>query len=199
MRFFFSLFFVFPASIFLAAPELSAHRVNIFAYADGNEILVECGFNRGNKVKGGIIEAADALTGETLVRGTTDANGIFRFSIPEKIRLDGHDIRVQVNAGEGHQNSWVVSAADFASAGETEARKVTPPESTGLPPERSAVGISREDLEKMINSALDAKLAPLKNMLAEQFQSGPGLTEIVGGIGWLIGLAGIAAYCKRRG
>ena len=37
--------------LFASATFASAHRVNIFAYVDGGEIQVECGFNRSQKVR----------------------------------------------------------------------------------------------------------------------------------------------------
>ena len=48
----------------------------------------------------------------------------------------------------------------------------------------------------VVNAALDAKLAPIKRAVLGQ--SGPGVVEIVGGIGWIFGLAGVAAYFRSR-
>jgi len=45
---------------------------------------------------------------------------------------------------------------------------------------------------------LDAKLAPVKSMLAESLDPAPSMTEILGGIGWIFGLMGVAAYFKSR-
>jgi hypothetical protein len=53
-------------------------------------------------------------------------------------------------------------------------------------------------MEEIVNAALDAKLAPVKRAMLEQAESGPGMKEIVGGIGWIFGLVGIAAYFKSR-
>ena len=36
-------------------------------------------------------------------------------------------------------------------------------------------------------------------MLASQFDAGPSLKDIVGGIGWIFGLVGVAAWFRRRG
>jgi nickel transport protein len=35
-------------------------------------------------------------------------------------------------------------------------------------------------------------------MLAEQTEAGPNLRDIIGGIGWIFGLIGVAAYFRRR-
>ena len=58
--------------------------------------------------------------------------------------------------------------------------------------------LDRQELEKIINAALEQKLAPLRKMLAEQYNAEPSLRDIIGGIGWLLGLAGIALYFKSR-
>ena len=55
------------------------------------------------------------------------------------------------------------------------------------------------DVQAAVNEALDAKLAPIKHMLASQFDAGPRLKDIVGGIGWIFGLVGVAAWFRRRG
>lgn len=196
----------------LASAPAWAHRVNIFAYVDGGDILVECGFNRSQKVRQGQIEVFDAATGDMLLRGTTDDQGQFRFPIPPQARQSGHDLRIHINAGEGHQNDWTVAAAEFAAAsaappvpptGETSAAPGTPGTAETAPGTVSggtATGAATPaDVERIVNTALDAKLAPVKRMLAEQFEAGPGLREIIGGIGWIFGIVGVAAYFKRRG
>lgn len=42
--------------VFAGASFASAHRVNIFAFVDGDAVQVECGFNRSQKVKQGTVE-----------------------------------------------------------------------------------------------------------------------------------------------
>lgn len=58
--------------------------------------------------------------------------------------------------------------------------------------------MDKEELERIVNAALDAKLSPIRQMLAEQSQRGVEMRDIIGGLGWIVGLAGIAAYCRRR-
>lgn len=189
----------------LFAPAV-AHRVNIFAFVDGGEIQVECGFRRGSSVQAGKIEVLDAATGAILLTGATDEQGIFRFPIPEAARETGHDLLIRVKAGEGHQNEWRISATDLGkpSGDEVDAvstvrelqRAATVP--AGSSREGQTLVLDRQELEKIINAALEQKLAPLRKMLAEQYNAEPSLRDIIGGIGWLLGLAGIALYFKSR-
>ena len=92
--------------VFAGAPFASAHRVNIFAFVDGDAVQVECGFNRSQKVKQGTVEVFDATTGAQLLQGTTDDNGVFRFPVTAELRKAGHDLNIRIIAGEGHQNDW---------------------------------------------------------------------------------------------
>lgn len=53
-------------------------------------------------------------------------------------------------------------------------------------------------VQKIVDDAFEAHMAPIKRQLAALSSKGPGLAEIIGGIGWLIGLIGIALYFKSR-
>ena len=103
--------------VFAGASFASAHRVNIFAFVDGDAVQVECGFNRSQKVKQGTVEVFDATTGALLLQGTTDDNGVFRFPVTAELREAGHDLNIRIIAGEGHQNDWTVAADELASSG----------------------------------------------------------------------------------
>ena len=206
--------------LLFAVSPVSAHRVNIFAFVDGNAVQVECGFNRSQKVRRGQVVVLDATTGATLAQGLTDDNGVFRFPVTTAIREAGHDLTVRIVAGEGHQNDWTVAAAELTTAPASSVAPVAPAgaEPTTLVPaspvaspagtgtassvQRSAAslapGVSAAEIERIVDTALDAKLSPIKRMLAEQTAAEPTLRDIIGGIGWIFGLIGVAAYFRRR-
>jgi len=187
-----------------------AHRVTLFAYVDGDVVRVECGFNRSQKVRQGKITVTDALTGASVLEGHTDEHGAFSFRPSEAVLRSGHDVRISVAAGEGHQSDWVVTAKELRSlnghpaAGEAEQ---TPAGSGEQEPEAAAgqgvaaqtlAGLSAQELEALVGRVLDAKLAPLKSELAQARDRGPDLRDIIGGLGWILGLLGLAAYMKYR-
>lgn len=199
--------------VLVGAPFASAHRVNIFAFVDGDAVQVECGFNRSQKVKQGTVEVFDAATGAKLLQGATDGNGVFRFPVTAELREAGHDLNIRIIAGEGHQNDWTVSADELAASGTPKAVAVaaaetaptTPAAGQAAPSASSASpvaavsgGATPAEIERIVDAALDAKLSPIKRMLAEQTEAGPNLRDIIGGIGWIFGLIGIAAYLRRR-
>ena len=207
---------ILAAFILATSTSALAHRVNIFAWTEGNEIVAECGFNGGNKVKQGQVVVFDAATGAKLFEGRTDDFGVYRF--PVSAEGKAHGVRIVVKAGEGHQNEWTVDAAELATiqpgTGAAPAASSAPasaPAAAAAPaaqapaspktdkaPAQQAANISASELQNIVNTALDAKLGPIRKELAEMRVARPGFSEIFGGIGWLVGLAGIALYFKGR-
>ena len=77
---------------------------------------------------------------------------------------------------------------------------ISPKEATDEQFYEVLAGISREELAKLIESSVERRVAPLRAMLAAEAERGPGMTEILGGIGWILGIFGTAALClSRRG
>ena len=177
-----------------------AHRVNVFAFVDGGDIVVECSYSKSKRVNRGSIEVRDAASDAVLLTGETDENGHFRFPVPEAAKAAGTGLRIVLRAGEGHQNDWVVEASEFmpetAPTQESAAPKTAV--ASAAPTATTPVGLTRSDVEEVVNAALDARLAPIRRALLEQTEQGPGLREIIGGIGWIFGLVGVAAYFRGR-
>lgn len=90
----------------LGASPAWAHKVNIFAYVEGDQVYTESYFVDGQKVIGGEIAVADAA-GNTLVTGTTDAQGLFAFPLPNT-----QPLTITVNSGMGHKNSYVLNTEE---------------------------------------------------------------------------------------
>jgi nickel transport protein len=53
-------------------------------------------------------------------------------------------------------------------------------------------------IDKVIEKALDKKLAPIMRTLAEMQEQKIRLTDVLGGLGYIFGLVGVAAYFKRK-
>jgi hypothetical protein len=85
----------------------NAHRVNLFAWIEGDTVHVESKFSGGKRVNAGKITVLDSEGGE-LLSGITNENGEFSFKIPKKT-----DLKVVIEAGEGHRGEWSINAADI--------------------------------------------------------------------------------------
>jgi nickel transport protein len=189
--------------------ESMAHKVNVFAYADGDAVQVECYFTRSQKVRHGKLTVTDLSTGEKLFEATTDEQGLFRFQPDTAFLKTGHGMNILLSAGEGHQSDWEISAEELASLspsgqstgpqsptqGVSEAQ---PSQATSVSGTLVAPATEAAELEALIGKVMDAKLAPIKQSLAWQQDNSPNLRDIIGGIGWIIGLLGLATYMKYR-
>jgi nickel transport protein len=89
-----------------------AHKVNVFAYSEGNTIFTESYFPDGRKVQRGKIEVYDS-TGAKLLEGTTDDKGVFNFPTPKK-----DDLKIILIATMGHKNSFLIKAEEIEAVAE---------------------------------------------------------------------------------
>jgi len=193
-------------SIFSMMPcTASAHRVNVFAWVDGDTIHVESKFSGGKKVNSGKV-VVTGPQGVELLSGLTNDQGEYSFKVPKQ-----SDLRIILNAGQGHRGEWTVKASELqgvaaetgteASAEKTVAdklKKAVPAESVNMETAGSDAGIKPQDLETVVESVLDRKLKPITTMLADLQQKGPGVRDIFAGIGYILGLVGIATYVHNR-
>nr|WP_321513655.1 hypothetical protein [uncultured Pseudodesulfovibrio sp.] len=178
------------ATLCLAAVS-EAHKVNVFAYVEGNTVVTDSGYSRTRRVQDGVIEVRDGSTGELLLSGNTDETGRFQFEIPDVVRKNQADIRLLLKAGTGHQAEWTVKYEEFGT--DKEPSSVAPP--TIEPVVVTSVEPSNiKDVEAVVRRELE----PVKRMLADMHDSGPSMTDIIGGIGYIFGLFGIVAYMKSR-
>jgi nickel transport protein len=192
--------------ILLLIPALSspcfAHKVRIFAWQDGENIVTESKFSRGKSARNAGITVVETETGKDLLSGTTDTDGIFTFPLP---KIDSKELKIIVDTGDGHKNSWIFNLDNSlpddknATASQPEIRtspQISNPSPATKFPEGVHQTITAPELTRIIEESLDKKLAPINRTLAENVEKGPSLQDIFGGIGYIIGLAGIVAYMQ---
>jgi len=177
----------------LAVTDALAHKVTIFAWAEGKTIYTESKFSGGKRVQDGTIEVF-APDGTLLLKGNTDDNGEFSFEAP---RIS--DLKILLTAGMGHQNSWTISAAELggADAGSAAPAAETEPPAAAAAP-ASTAGVTAAEVEAIVARQLDQKIKPLNRMVVEMQERGPTVADIFGGIGYIIGLVGLGAYMRYR-
>lgn len=192
-----------------ASPAL-AHKVTVFAWAEGDTVFTESKFSGGRKAKGARITVYDAH-GDRRVTGKTDDQGKFSFKIPGPTAL-----KVVLTAGTGHQNSWTLPAAEIeaalaadgvAPAASLNHPQLSPPPdpATGSAPAPAAGNAGTAaafvpDIRVVVETALDKKLGPIRARLdrMQARQEKAGAMDILGGIGYILGLVGIGAYVHAR-
>ncbi len=173
-----------------------AHKVNIFAYVEGDKVYTESYFNDGKKCIESKIEVFDNR-GNKLLEGLTDEEGEFSFEVPSE---DG-DLKIVLTASMGHRAEYIIRADELiSSAGLIEEKFEEKEEPVSIvSPETSLVDL--KEIQSIIEDTLDEKLKPIMREMREIKKSQEDKispTEIIGGIGYIIGIFGIIAYFLSR-
>jgi nickel transport protein len=192
-----TVFFAFPAPAF-------AHKVSIFAWVEGDMVHTQSHFFGGKKIKNASIDISDT-SGKRLIQGKTDHNGEFSFKAPQKTAM-----KIVVSAGMGHQATWYLKASDFEDSennmlptepASLSAAKRSPapvPLAESSSPLTRHPGLTPDEIREIVEKTLDKKLSPVLKMLSELRNREPSLRDILGGIGYIIGLVGLVAYMGSR-
>ncbi len=167
-----------------------AHRAMIFAWVEGDTVMTESKFSGGKRVVNSEVRVFDS-EGREILKGKTNDRGEFSFRIPEKMT----DLKIVLDAGMGHRAEWHIPEAELKGDVDVTPRGIE----TGKQDHDGSVLLSRGEVKKIVEDSLDAKLRPIARRLAEMEEKGPSVTEILGGIGYIFGLMGVALYFKSRG
>jgi len=173
-----------------------AHKVNIFAYVEGDKVYTESYFNDGKKCIDSKIEAFDNQ-GNKLLEGLTDEEGTFSFEVPAEDVIDG-DLKLVLTASMGHRAEYIIRADELGNIKDLMGENIEEPISA-VSTETSSIGL--KETQSIIEDTLDEKLKPIMREIREIKKSQEGRispTEIIGGIGYIIGIFGIVAYFLSR-
>ena len=187
-----AIFFLGIIAFLTLPPQVWAHKVNVFAWVEGDMVFVEGYYPGGKRAQNSLVEVYDS-GGVKLLEGRTNQNGEFSFKIPGK-----EDLRIVLTAGMGHKNDFTLTAGDLGGS-----------ESSAQQPEveisenstaSSSTKVDMGQVQVMIDRALDRKLEPVIRLIRSTRKEGPGVTEVIGGIGYIFGLFGLILYfgCKKE-
>ena len=189
------LIFIFLIIIIMDV-SVFAHKVNIFAYVGGDKVYTESYFNDGKKCIDSKIEVFDNQ-GNKLLEGLTDEEGMFSFEIPSEDVID-EDLKVVLTASMGHRAEYVIPANELRGVTELIKEKIEEPVSAVSP---GVSSLDLKEIQSLIEDALDEKLKPIMREMREIKKSQEeriSPTEIIGGIGYIVGIFGIIAYFLSR-
>ncbi|MGA1867127.1 MAG: hypothetical protein ACMUJM_01130 [bacterium] len=174
-----------------------AHKVNIFAYVEGQKVMTESYFNDGRKCQGAQILVFDK-EGNQLLEGKANNEGEFSFVPPLKT-----DLKIVLEASMGHRAEFIMKAEELEDImlGESDTvvpenlQEKKPSHDTGekkAQTDKEMSGISREEITSIMEEVLDKKLAPIIRMQAKQgADRGISFHDIIGGVGYILGLMGV--------
>jgi nickel transport protein len=199
----------FVLGIALLTVPAQAHKVNLFAYVEGDRVVVEGYFSTKSKAQDSLVEVFDE-TGNKIHEGKTDKDGIYSFKLADLPAFTG-GLRFVLDAGMGHKAEYTLSSSDLPGSSKKEEPAKEQPrknQSETVPapaPGGSVQVLDQAALAAALETAMDKKLDPIVRMLGRQEkllledkQGGPRINDIIGGIGWIVGMVGLAAFFWSR-
>lgn len=194
---------LFFLSFLLLAPSAFAHKFIMSTWVEDDSVFIEAGFSDGSSAKQAEIVVFDNASGEKLLDGKTNNTGEFSFKIPKNTEL-----KIKGNAGMGHQGEEIIPQEDVADAfpdagspvaQENAEQAASDSTAESAPTSGDVSGVSKEEIGKIVEKAVDKKLRPLIRQLATmENREKPSIKDILGGVGYIIGLMGMGAYFNYR-
>ena len=190
------------AMLVLAATPAHAHRINLFALVEGTTITGSAYFSGGgNPVDTPVLVFGP--DGSLLGEAVTDAEG--RFTFEATVRVD-HTL--VIDTGDGHRAEFTVPAAELpaslpdpeaagSDAAGPEAARSGAAHAAEPPGTMPAAAVDGQALQDLVDAAVARQVAPLRQELA-QYQASLRYSDILGGIGYIFGIAGVAFYLLAR-
>ena len=155
------------------APLTSAHALHIFALTDGQHLLGRAYFGENLPA----VREEVMLYGEQaqlVAKTQTDDTGRFVFELPKR-----QDYNVIIEGMEGHRAEYHLAAQEI--------------------PENAAPNFSADgaELQTLISKAVRQEIQPLREQL-DRYALRIYWHDVLGGIGYIFGLAGLVFYFQAR-
>lgn len=197
---------VFSLSLMLCfASFAQAHKVNIFAALDGNMIVGRVYFSGGGAAEDVDVDVS-SQDGLKIATVKTNPKGEFLFAP----KMKDTQYLFTVDTGDGHAARTTVSVGSALAPAQPGAAKPRPPTLSQLqgkvdaqsqvqpfsaPPQQ--VAIDPEIIAEVVSVELSKHLRPLSERI-ERYEASVRMSSVFGGIGFIVGIAGVAAFFLSR-
>jgi nickel transport protein len=178
--------------LFIALALGFGHKVNIFAYVSGDKIFLEGYASDGAPVKNGAIEVFDK-TNHKLLECILDDEGKGSFKVPVRT-----DLRIVLNASMGHRAETVIGEEDLPTIAMVVPEKTKVLEKKTKEVKPTECSIDTCQIKDIVETIIDKKLQPIMRKLTLLQERKVTLTDVLGGIGYILGLMGIIMYFRSR-
>jgi len=181
----------------LAAQPVAAHKLLLMAWVQGDQLMGEVAFGDGKFATNAHVSVLDQTTGDQLLSAQTNAQGVFAIPLPQEVLDKGQPLLIRVDDGAGHLAEQILDATelDLARPASTAGAGMG---SGSADFHESTDHANHKLLQNMVQEAVRQEVAPLRRDLMALARSGPGVTEILGGIGYIIGLASLGVWLLRK-
>ena len=174
---------IFALSLMTSGAE--AHRLKLFATLEDGTISGYAFFVGSGRAQDADLRISDA-TGKEVAALRTDAKGFYRWKAPS-----AQTYRLIANTGDGHVADATIEAQRFAGLSADTIETAEEEDKT------IAGSISAAQIERIVDAAVARQMRPL----IEAYEAAEGRTrfnDIMGGIGMIIGLAGLSLWAQAR-
>ena len=189
----FSLIAIAVLFVLIGTAPADAHRLKVFASGLADRITGYGYFTGGGRAAGAEVVLA-TLGGAIIARDTSDQQGAFQFTVTLR-----QDYQITMDTGDGHIATFIISAAELADT----LPVATPEIGRNHPvpaPSATVSAVSSIDqaaLAGLIEQAVAKQIIPFRAQL-DAYEARLRLHDILGGIGWIVGLCGLGAFWMRR-
>jgi nickel transport protein len=173
-------------------PQAKAHKVVVYTYVEGMKICGQGIFSRGNVAKGADVFLLDHYN-QKVAQTKTDSSGEFSFTVNKK-----SDYTIRLNAGEGHGATSEIKRTEFNSS------SVNTDNSNKAENSSMEVSTSEKSTAALKPSNSNAELKAIKRKLdniltrLESLEAETRYRDILGGVGYILGIFGISFYLIKR-
>ncbi len=159
-----------------------AHGLYFYAWVEGEQVCTEGYYSDSQKVFGGNILVSN-LAGQEVARGLSNEEGKWCFTpeVRETLVMSLHD-------SQGHRAEYKLEGQFMP---ETSTRAASKTVLQPLPADDN-----NDNIRKIVREELALQLAPVQKALHQG--STPSLQAILGGLGWILGVCGIAALIYAK-
>lgn len=176
-----------------------AHKLLVMAWIQGDQLVGEAAHGDGSFAANARVALLDGESGAELLSFSADEHGDFQTPLPAEVLARGKPLLVRVEDGAGHRAEYVIDARESAPAAQAADLEADPlvvqAEAHG---HEAEIFVDQEMIARMVREAVRQEVAPLRREIIALSQSGPGISEVLGGIGYIIGLAGLGFWLLRR-
>lgn len=188
---------VITAMLLGASPAL-AHKVNVHAHIEGSTVKAEAYYADGARCKGCGLTATEAATGKAIASAKLDSEGRASFEY-----TGASDLKIKVDAGGGHAGHFTLrqdAAASALLSRDLKSMGLLTGPACGQTGNKQSPCMSPEETAALVNSIVEARTSAIMNELSRLREASekPRVTEIIGGIGYIAGLAGLYFWIAGR-
>ncbi len=172
---------------FFFVQSVLAHKVSTYAYREGDKIKGECYFVDGSPCKKSKVEVYNSR-GEKVIETYTDDKGLYLFETPEK-----GELKIVIMAGESHRAEYKISALK-------DREKDKEKKELSKNSENTKVTFNKDELRLIVSEAVEKEMAGLREeiSLLHKKMDKISLRDIIGGLGYIIGVWAIIMLIKKR-